>query len=102
MPLAASRTALPGATPSSRSRPAADDLVALGVSSVGHRRILLNALARLDRVPTAPKIEAERRQLTVLYCDMVGSTELSASLDPEDMRGVIRAYYDACTRLVAQ
>ena len=44
--------------------------------------------------------EAERRQLTVLFCDLVGSTELSARLDPEDMGAVIRAYHGACTEAV--
>jgi class 3 adenylate cyclase/tetratricopeptide (TPR) repeat protein len=45
--------------------------------------------------PAAP--EAERRQLTVLFCDLVGSTALSARLDPEDMRDVLRAYQNACS-----
>ena len=40
--------------------------------------------------------EAERRQLTVMFCDLVGSTELSQKLDPEDLRNVNRAYQDAC------
>jgi class 3 adenylate cyclase len=51
-----------------------------------------------DPVPTvlaAPDV-AERRQLTVMFCDLVGSTALSARLDPEDTRKVIRAYQDAC------
>ena len=42
--------------------------------------------------------EAERRQLTVMFCDLVGSTELSARLDPEDMGEVIRAYQSAAPR----
>ena len=46
----------------------------------------------------APPIEAERRQLTVLFCDLVGSTALAARLDPEDLREVIRAYQDAVAR----
>ena len=45
---------------------------------------------------------AERRQLTVMFCDLVGSTALSARLDPEDMREVIRAYQDACSGAVAR
>jgi len=45
--------------------------------------------------------EAERRQLTVMFCDMVGSTALSAQLDPEDLREVIRAYQDACHKVIA-
>ena len=44
--------------------------------------------------------EAERRQLTVLFCDLVGSTELSARLDPEDMGRVIRAYQGCCAEVV--
>ena len=73
----------------------AEDLISLGVTSVGHRRKLLDAIAALDqrRAPAAAEprrevrpLEAERRQLTVLFCDLVGSTELSARLDPEDLR----------------
>jgi class 3 adenylate cyclase len=86
----------------------ADDLVAIGVSSVGHRRSLLDAIAALRGTPAAAetveirpkKSEAERRQLTVLFCDLVGSTELSGRLDPEDMGRVIRAYQGACTKVV--
>jgi len=46
--------------------------------------------------------DAERRQLTVMFCDLVGSTALSVKLDPEDMRDVIRAYQDACAAVVAR
>src|SRR5271155_2521658 len=45
---------------------------------------------------------AERRHLTVMICDLVGSTALSARLDPEDMRAVMRAYQDACSGVVAR
>ena len=45
---------------------------------------------------------AERRQLTIMFCDLVGSTALSARLDPEDMRQVIRAYQDAISGVVAR
>ena len=73
-----------------------DDLKELGVL-LGHRRILLAAIAsfqdqeraRQDREPASEPFsrgEAERRQLTVMFCDLVGSTELSARLDPEDLR----------------
>ncbi len=48
---------------------------------------------------TAPT-EAERRQLTVMFCDLVGSTALSSQLDPEDMRDIIRSYQDACAGVV--
>ena len=85
----------------------ADDLISIGVTSVGHRRKLLAAIAALGTQPptvaqpavsasSAPSspatIEAERRQLTVMFCDLVGSTELAARLDPEDLRQVIAAY----------
>jgi TOMM system kinase/cyclase fusion protein len=46
--------------------------------------------------------EAERRQLTVLFCDLVGSTALSAQLDPEELREVVRAYQDTCARVIAR
>ena len=46
--------------------------------------------------------EAERRQLTVLFCDLVGSTALSAQLDPEDLREVMRAYQDTCAAVIAR
>src|SRR6516225_9498658 len=72
----------------------ADDLRELGVVSIGHRRRLLDAIARLVdgqppaealSVPSAAAVssEAERRQLTVMFCDLAGSTGLSARLDPE-------------------
>jgi predicted ATPase/class 3 adenylate cyclase len=83
----------------------AEDLKDLGVTAVGHRRRLLQAVAALhpDRagVPTAQQLvdnrtavdsAAERRQLSVMFCDLVGSTELSARLDPEDLSQVIRIY----------
>ena len=43
---------------------------------------------------------AERRQLTVMFCDLVGSTALSTKLDPEDLRGIINAYHRCCTEIV--
>ncbi|MCZ6731059.1 MAG: AAA family ATPase [Gammaproteobacteria bacterium] len=86
-----------------------DDLKELGVASLGHRKKMLNAIGILRseevRVATSDlqsisvsidKAEAERRQLTVMFCDLVGSTELSQQLDPEDLRDVNRAYQDAC------
>jgi predicted ATPase/class 3 adenylate cyclase len=88
----------------------AEDLIALGITSIGHRRKLLAAIAALDhgRAPAAAEriavaarpLEAERRQLTVLFCDLVGSTELAARLDPEDLREVMRAYQKACADVV--
>jgi class 3 adenylate cyclase len=89
----------------------ADDLKNLGVSLVGHRRRLIAAIAALrgdDRpAPAAPADQAvpasaaERRQLTVMFCDLVGSTELSSRLDPEDLREVIAAYHSAVAETVA-
>src|SRR5262249_47328348 len=83
----------------------ADDLKDLGVNLVGHRRRLLAAIAALRgdhlTAPAAPSDQttpvsvAEHRQLTVMFCDLVGSTQLSARLDPEDLREVIAAYQRA-------
>jgi len=78
------------------------DLKELGISSLGHRKKIVGAIeALVQSGPPAtatitPKDEAERRQLTVMFCDLVGSTELSQQLDPEDLRDVNRAYQDAC------
>jgi class 3 adenylate cyclase len=76
----------------------ADDLKDLGVASVGHRRAILAAIAGLRPEPVAAAAPdpaagsaAERRQLTVTFCDLVGSTALSARLDPEELRQVIGA-----------
>jgi class 3 adenylate cyclase len=84
----------------------AEDLKDLGVTLVGHRRRLLEAIAALDTGPPAPPgaspPTAERRQLTVMFCDLVGSTELSARLDPEDLREVIAAYHCAVAGVVAE
>jgi class 3 adenylate cyclase/tetratricopeptide (TPR) repeat protein len=84
----------------------ADDLVGLGVNSIGHRRRLLAAIAALGSVapPAAepPQSMAERRQLTVMFCDLVGSTALSARFDPEDLREVIGAYHRAVAAAVAR
>ncbi len=83
----------------------AEDLRELGVATVGHRRRLLDAIAALGApvsaadaseppaettVTLASKGEAERRQLTVMFCDLVGSTALAARIDPEDLRGICR------------
>src|SRR5271169_6459851 len=88
------------------------DLEKLGVP-MGHRKRLLKAIVSLGSTettakptntaptPTSPDV-AERRQLTVMFCDLVGSTAMSARLDPEDMREVIRAYQDACSGAVAR
>ena len=72
----------------------ADDRRELGVVAIGHRRKLLNAIATLSARLTLkpPTSGAERRLLTVMFCDLVGSTALSARLDPEDLCEVIGAY----------
>src|SRR5262245_33141554 len=82
----------------------------IGVSAAGHRLRIRNAIAKLapasvaeaNLSPTSPAHEttaasAERRQLTVMFCDLVGSTALSARLDPEDLRAIITAYHRCCT-----
>jgi class 3 adenylate cyclase len=82
----------------------------LGVS-LGHRLKLLRAIRELvDAASTEPQPAAtatassqdggERRQLTVMFCDLVGSTELSARLDPEDLCGIIGAYQRRCSELI--
>src|SRR3984957_10918817 len=90
------------------------DLEKLGVL-LGHRRKLLRAIADLEAIeksapavavaaaaPPAPRPQdtAERRQLTVMFCDLVGSTALSARLDPEDLRGLIGSYHRCAAELV--
>jgi class 3 adenylate cyclase/predicted ATPase len=92
-----------------------DDLTELGVVLIGHRRTILSAIGLLsapltpaapiaEGVSTAPsapgKDTAERRQLSVMFCDLVGSTALAAQLDPEDMRGIIGAYHTCCASLI--
>ena len=54
----------------------------------------------LPAAPVRPAPEAERRQLTVLFCDLVGSTQLSGQLDPEDLRAVVRAYQEAAAEVI--
>ena len=86
----------------------ADDLKELGVSLVGHRRKLLAAIAALrSEVDDAPQsaageTTAERRQLTVMFCDLVGSTALSARLDPEDLREIIAAYHRSVAEIITR
>lgn len=97
----------------------ADDLSGLGVVSIGHRRKLLTAIAALRPASppapapltkaatmppgtAAPSSKAERRQLTVMFVDLVGSTALAAHLDPEDMREVIRSFQDRVAGEVAR
>jgi class 3 adenylate cyclase len=86
------------------------DLEKLGVS-LGHRKRLLRAISGLAAetlaTPSAstgakPHDAAERRQLTVMFCDLVGSTPLSTRFDPEELREEIRAYQNAVSDVVAR
>ncbi len=85
-----------------------ETLKELGVRAVGHRLKLLDAIAALrgdaagpSSPSTAPpKDRAERRQVTVMFSDLVGSTALSASMDPEDLREIISAYQKCVTETV--
>ena len=76
------------------------DLEKLGIP-LGDRKRLINAI-KAEAWEEAQKVDgdAERRHLTVMICDLVGSTALSARLDPEDMRTVIDAYHAACARIM--
>ncbi len=93
------------------------DFEKLGIS-LGHRRKLIKAIASLHGAPVtaaeavpdtpatplkaAPTSEAERRQVTVLFSDLVGSTALATALDPEDMSDLIKRYQDACAGAIAR
>ena len=87
----------------------ADDLKEIGIAAVGHRRRLIEAIAALraaaepaaELAPVPPHTAvAERRQLTVMFCDLVGSTGLATCLDPEDLREIIGAYHRAVAETV--
>jgi class 3 adenylate cyclase/predicted ATPase len=87
------------------------DLKDLGVL-LGHRRKLLRAIAELENAATPesakvapspkPLDEAERRHLSVMFCDLVGSTALTAQLDPEDMRDLIGAYHGCIAEVIGR
>ncbi|MBR1281597.1 AAA family ATPase [Bradyrhizobium sp. AUGA SZCCT0177] len=97
-----------------------DDLEKLGVSSLGHRKKLLRAIQALTAarqptgtakaaasatvVPPSPvqHREAEFRQITVMFCDLVGSTQLSEKLDPEDLQKLIDAYRVECSAAIGR
>jgi class 3 adenylate cyclase/predicted ATPase len=90
-----------------------EDLREIGVSAIGPRRKLLDAIAALGGPASTAAVkaaisdasasaDAERRQLTVMFCDLVGSTALSSRLDPEDLREVIGAYHGCVTDTVAR
>jgi class 3 adenylate cyclase/predicted ATPase len=88
-----------------------DHLRELGLP-LGARLKLLKAVAALGTIeqpkvspeikPTVPRTDAERRQLTVMFVDLVGSTTLSARLDPEDMREIVGAYHGSCAEQIAK
>jgi class 3 adenylate cyclase/predicted ATPase len=99
----------------------ADDLRELGIASVGHRRKLLDAISELRSpkpVTAAPEalilsspssltpptwnreVTAERRPITVMFCDLVGSTSLAAKLDAEDWRSLVNTYLDEASAAV--
>ena len=93
----------------------ADDLKELGFAAIGHRRLLLKAIADLAAgarraakegvpaaVPASATAQADRRQLTVMFCDLVGSTPLSTRFDPEDLREIVGAYYHCVADTVAR
>jgi class 3 adenylate cyclase len=92
-----------------------DDLKDIGVSALGDRLQLLDAIAALVRAkppadaPASPskptpskghEVSAERRPITVMFCDLVGSTGLAAKLDPEDWRNLVNAYLDEASGAV--
>ena len=100
-----------------------DDLMDIGVAQVGHRRKLLDAIAALGVATPAPNPSAveptdpplmdgpaitvapsggERRQLTVMFCDLVGSTALSEKLDPEELGRLLHAYRTLCGNVIAR
>ena len=91
------------------------DLIDLGVKSVGHRRKLSAAITDLRESANAEgamalvapqadlaRLQAEHRQISVIYCDLVGSTAMSARLDAEDYRGLILRFHQACLQRVAE
>jgi class 3 adenylate cyclase len=88
------------------------DLKDLGIL-LGDRRKILRAIREIPGAVSAPpetvtpteaqpQHSAERRQLTVMFCDLVGSTRLSASMDPEDLREIIRAYHQTCAEVITK
>ena len=92
------------------------DLKELGVNALGHRKLLLKAIGALrdhdspettpvsdaGSAPTDLSREGERRQLTVMFCDLVGSTALSEKLDPEELRSLLHEYRTVCGEVIAR
>jgi class 3 adenylate cyclase/predicted ATPase len=94
-----------------------EDLKEIGVATVGDRRMLLAAIAALAPATSSdatgpqlspappkkdPELSAERRLITVMFCDLVGSTGLASRLDAEDWRNLVSAYLDAASEAVTQ
>ncbi|MBR0784842.1 adenylate/guanylate cyclase domain-containing protein [Bradyrhizobium iriomotense] len=81
-----------------------EDLKEIGVQAVGHRRKLLDAIGLLpaDLAAARPPASVERRQLTLMFVDLVGSTDLSRRLDPEELREVMRAYSNTVAGEIAR
>src|ERR1700740_1498862 len=79
------------------------DLEKIGVS-LGHRKKMLRAIAELDeagpRPAPAPRTAAERRHLTLMFADLVGSTALATKLDPEDLQEIMGAYHCCCAEQI--
>lgn len=79
------------------------DMRDLGVVSIGHRKRLRKAIAGLsDESNNTVRQDTERRHLTVMFCDMVGSTQLAIRLDPEDLADIVRAYQAECAQVIAR
>ncbi len=97
-----------------------DDLISLGVV-LGHRKKILRAIAHLSQSGEGDQAEpsasitakaaesvltgrdqAERRQLTIMFCDLVGSTALAGQLDPEDLQTAIRRFLDTCSHAISR
>ncbi len=96
------------------------DLASMGIV-LGHRKQLLRAIAQLSKSgesdtattpavitakettsPSSGRDQAERRQLTVMFCDLVGSTALASRLDPEDLQSSVRRFLDACSEAISR
>jgi class 3 adenylate cyclase/tetratricopeptide (TPR) repeat protein len=81
----------------------ADDLKELGITSVGHRRKLLDALAELRHAATSTNEgPGERRQVAVLFADLCGFTEMSREVDPEEVVAMLDRYFEQADRIVVQ
>ena len=81
-----------------------DDLKEMGIQAVGHRRKLLEAISLLqtDQTTARAQSSAERRQLTIMFVDLVGSTDLSLRVDPEELREIMRSYQNAVASEIAR